>query len=557
MTRRTFYVAVLLLTLLATVAAGWNLGGPPVADLMEVRNLVTAREISETGRWLLPTMNGELRLAKPPLPTWAATVAGWPGAFANLWMLRAPTWAIAVLGALALVVYTRRLGAGDRASIAAGLILLTMFLYDRHARLATWDVPTHAFCMMAIAVIAEAYARRSVALACVAAVFVGATFMSKGPVSFAAMLAPWLLSAVVYKVPVLRGRWAITCVLAGVSMLLIAAWPLYVYVHEPAEAVTVMLRESEAWSSRHVRSVLAYAGFPVFAGAWLPLALAVLSSPVVFKSFFARRDVRATTLWLWAAFIVLAAVPTKKERYLLPVLFPLAALIALWGEHAARDTGVAVRRALRVHIWLAGLAGAAAFVVCGVLFGLGRAGLSESLCAAGLIGAGLAAMTLTMRSTRPLADRVFVATMVLAACVSAAGWHLQERLEPSKMPPLELRTVIPAAAPGTVTTYGGHGHALYLAWAAGRHVEAAPADTNVVRALAGQSDGVDVDWVSALPPESDEVLARLVTQGVRVVVHETRAAASASGQARAYWSRIRLVPPAIPAGGFSPGVRRP
>lgn len=42
------------------------------ADIMESRNLVTAREIVMEGNWLIPTMNGELRLEKPPLPTWVA-----------------------------------------------------------------------------------------------------------------------------------------------------------------------------------------------------------------------------------------------------------------------------------------------------------------------------------------------------------------------------------------------------------------------------------------------------------------------------------------------------
>ena len=43
-------------------------------DIMESRNLVTAREMVTTGNWLVPTMNGELRLEKPPLPTWISAV---------------------------------------------------------------------------------------------------------------------------------------------------------------------------------------------------------------------------------------------------------------------------------------------------------------------------------------------------------------------------------------------------------------------------------------------------------------------------------------------------
>lgn len=42
------------------------------ADYMESRNLATAQEMVQYGNYLMPTMNGELRLEKPPLPTWIA-----------------------------------------------------------------------------------------------------------------------------------------------------------------------------------------------------------------------------------------------------------------------------------------------------------------------------------------------------------------------------------------------------------------------------------------------------------------------------------------------------
>ncbi len=41
-------------------------------DIMESRNLITAHEMVEYDNWLVPTMNGVLRLEKPPLPTWLA-----------------------------------------------------------------------------------------------------------------------------------------------------------------------------------------------------------------------------------------------------------------------------------------------------------------------------------------------------------------------------------------------------------------------------------------------------------------------------------------------------
>ena len=38
-----------------------------VPDIMESGNIVTAREMVYDGNWIAPTMNGELRLEKPPL----------------------------------------------------------------------------------------------------------------------------------------------------------------------------------------------------------------------------------------------------------------------------------------------------------------------------------------------------------------------------------------------------------------------------------------------------------------------------------------------------------
>ena len=46
-----------------------------VPDIMESRNIVTAREMVYDGHWIVPTMNGELRLENPPLPTCLTAVA--------------------------------------------------------------------------------------------------------------------------------------------------------------------------------------------------------------------------------------------------------------------------------------------------------------------------------------------------------------------------------------------------------------------------------------------------------------------------------------------------
>ena len=60
-----------LLVLAAVIICVFVNSDLPSVNNMEARNYVTAREILQDGSWLLPTMNGELRIAKPPLPPWS------------------------------------------------------------------------------------------------------------------------------------------------------------------------------------------------------------------------------------------------------------------------------------------------------------------------------------------------------------------------------------------------------------------------------------------------------------------------------------------------------
>lgn len=78
--------------------------------IMEARNLITAREMIETGHWFLPTLHGKPRLAKPPLPTWhtaGAMLLGNNGQDTNLSMHRIHSALAGLLMATSLFSLTR------------------------------------------------------------------------------------------------------------------------------------------------------------------------------------------------------------------------------------------------------------------------------------------------------------------------------------------------------------------------------------------------------------------------------------------------------------------
>ena len=118
-----------------------------VPDIMESGNIVTAREMVYDGNWIAPTMNGELRLEKPPLPTWLTAVVEMI-APDNLGWQRG----VAGLAALLLVFYfycfvKNILGVAPFVSV---LILCTCHNVILMGRTASWDIYCHAFMLGAV-----------------------------------------------------------------------------------------------------------------------------------------------------------------------------------------------------------------------------------------------------------------------------------------------------------------------------------------------------------------------------------------------------------------------
>jgi 4-amino-4-deoxy-L-arabinose transferase-like glycosyltransferase len=132
------------------------IGGPPVQRTQEARVLETAREmLGQPWRaWMIPQLNGDLRLRKPPLTYWLAAAAYKVGGV-NETAGRVPT---AVIGWLTLGV-TFLAGErlfGTRAGFFAAATLLGSYLFFRHTRLAETDAPATLFVTLAVYAILRA-----------------------------------------------------------------------------------------------------------------------------------------------------------------------------------------------------------------------------------------------------------------------------------------------------------------------------------------------------------------------------------------------------------------
>ena len=80
----------LLVLIIVSVVMLFSHLGLIQTNIMEARNLITAREMVNEGHWVFTTMNGLPRYEKPPLPTWITAFFMLIGGMKNMFILRLP-----------------------------------------------------------------------------------------------------------------------------------------------------------------------------------------------------------------------------------------------------------------------------------------------------------------------------------------------------------------------------------------------------------------------------------------------------------------------------------
>ncbi|MDR0983131.1 MAG: glycosyltransferase family 39 protein [Culturomica sp.] len=302
------------------------------ADLMEARNIATAQEMVKEGNFLTPTLNGELRLAKPPLPTWISAVITFikPG---NLALHRAAAGAVATLMVFFMYLLTLTLSNNRKLSLITALVLTTSFSVTMMGKTATWDIYCHSFMLGGIYYLVRAFQHvgaqwRRFALA---GIFMGLSFLSKGPVSFFALLLPFLIAFfAIYKKQSVKGK-----MLPIINMILICVvisswWSLYILIFHKEMMLATAETESSAWINRNVRPFYYYWKFAAEAGIWATFWLTALVWTYWKKRMQDKKLYMFSIIWTVAALILLSIVPEKKSRYLLPTLIPAALNVGMY-----------------------------------------------------------------------------------------------------------------------------------------------------------------------------------------------------------------------------------
>jgi 4-amino-4-deoxy-L-arabinose transferase-like glycosyltransferase len=291
----------------------------------------SASRMIESGDWLIPrTPQDELRLRKPIIPYWISA-AGFKTFGMGVLGSRL-FWVFCSLGILALTyALARTLGAGERTSLLAMFLTGGNPLFMRASVNAIPDMPLTLFMLVSALGFARllkdddppAYA------GWLAWLGAGLAVLTKG-------ILPFVFLAVVFISAFLFARGRLKNLLRPLPILiaiaLVASWYLYAILKYPdafyAEFIGDQLTKKVARSPFEIPlAILIYTGIGIASFFFLPLVLGVLGRGKKLGAL--PPEIKMLGLWVLIVPIAFSLGGFISERYLLPAVPVLAALLAL------------------------------------------------------------------------------------------------------------------------------------------------------------------------------------------------------------------------------------
>jgi len=210
-------------------------------------------------------------------------------------------------------------------------ILATNVLVIQMARTNSWDIFSQSFMVAALLFFVRGVTRKQNAGLHFLGfgVAMGLSVLSKGPAAFYAPLFPFGIAYLwIYG---FQGAWRVKGLILGaiiVCGLIGLLWPVPVYLKYPEIARAVYESEVRArMTTLHGNPWYYYLNFPYIAGLWIILFAAAFALPYMSRRLKNLSVYRLGAIWLIGTVVLLSVLPEKKERYLIPIGFPMSLII--------------------------------------------------------------------------------------------------------------------------------------------------------------------------------------------------------------------------------------
>jgi 4-amino-4-deoxy-L-arabinose transferase-like glycosyltransferase len=366
---------VWLALIVAWLALGFRLGHLPLIAPDEGRNAEVAREMKDSGAWLVPTYNGLDYLDKPAF--YFKAVAFSLAAFGNNeTAARIPSAAFGMALAVLAFAFCRKIY-GTRCGLLAVIVVVTSPLYVMNARTVIFDMALAFFVCGAIfagylAEAAEGRTRRNWYL--LGAASAGFATLVKGPIGF---LIPALVLLVFNRVEGRRGAWRRLLSPLNVLVFFVVTLPWFVglCLAHPDFLHYGLVEESFhrfTTSKTFHRSEPFYFYLLIVAGTFFPWSLLLPEAGLAMwrERWAKNRADRLCLIWSVVVVVFFSISQSKLPGYILSVTVASGILVArLFDAALANPDGRAARlvcRATAVFAVVCLLLAAALLVAQGV-----------------------------------------------------------------------------------------------------------------------------------------------------------------------------------------------
>jgi len=412
------------LLVLAALLLLFALGGYQLRSSTEPRVAGAAAEMLISGDWVVPKLNGEPFLEKPPLSLWLDSAA--------MRVLGVTPLAARLASALAgiatvLVLFTalRRWGRPTGEALLAGALLLTMAAFWSNTRQVGEDALLTLGTTLALCCYFQATRRRDGRAWIGYALGIAIATLSKGVLGLALtgmVIFAYLLITTLQARRLRWGDWLRPALATLPGLIPVGLWLFFLYQRGGLDAVAEILLANSVGrfagdfdNGGHFEPVYYYlVKLPEIFQPWTVPALLGLWAGL--KKASADRTALFLACWLLAPFVLLSLSSGKRMVYLL-ALYPAAAIVAahychgLWRRLRAGDKGAARRARI--------LAGCYTLALCALAIGLVATLVKHKAPLAGIIGAGALLLLCCTGAWRALRQREYPG--FAAACVTLFG----------------------------------------------------------------------------------------------------------------------------------------
>lgn len=282
--------------------------------------------MQEQAVWLIPCLDGEPRLRKPPMLYWL-TRANFEIFGTSLTAARLVAVTFAASLVLIITLLSLELGDNWQTAIRSGLLALSCLGLAIGGRILEHDVPVATLSAAALLWFIRWYKRERFRYALLSSLCIITGFLTKGPVVFVVFGAGIAALAItdVSMYAWLQRNWYKIFSLTLFAVAITMSWFVYVYTQYPQTSTNMLLHELQDRRFPHL-SLTPIFGIFLLSTPWNLIAIQTIWQHLVKKI----TNTRSHTYIIWLGLTLLPFFFIRSfERYLFGSLIPLLLLLAM------------------------------------------------------------------------------------------------------------------------------------------------------------------------------------------------------------------------------------